>query len=230
MTGLGSSQLSVSGANVADACLKLSIGYHCPPGLRPAIPGTRLAGPALPVRHAGSVDVFLEAIGRAQPGDVLLVDNGARDDEGCIGDLVTLEARLAGLAGIVIWGCHRDHDEIVEIGLPLFSLGRCPSGPRGTDGRRPAIGEATIDGWAAPVGSWVVADYDGVLLVAEGSDALLAEAAAIRSTEEAQAAQMRTGLSLREQLAFDAYLKDRAADPALSFRDHLKRVRGAVEA
>ena len=76
----------------------------------------------------------------------------------------------------------------------------------------------------------MLADDDGVLRVAEGCDALLAEAAAIRSTEEAQAAAMRTGSSLREQLAFDSYLKDRAADPALSFRDHLKRVRGAVEA
>jgi len=218
-----------SAANVADACLRLGVDYYCPPGLRPAVAGTRLSGPVLPVRHAGSVDVFLEAIGRAQPGDVLLVDNEARRDEGCIGDLVTLEAKLAGLAGIVIWGCHRDQHEIEEIGLPLFSLGNCPSGPRGAGGRRAAIGEAAIDGWSAAAGSLLFGDEDGVILLATSDHAVLDEAAAIRAVEEKQADEMRDGRALREQLAFDTYLEERRADPSLTFRDHLKRVRGAIE-
>ena len=33
---------------------------------------------ALPVRHFGSVDVFLEGMQRAHSGDVLVVDNGER--------------------------------------------------------------------------------------------------------------------------------------------------------
>jgi regulator of RNase E activity RraA len=218
-----------SAANVADACLKLGVDYHCPAGLRAAVAGTRVAGPALPVRHAGSVDVFLEAIGRAQPGDVLLVDNGARRDEGCIGDLVTLEAQLAGIAGIIIWGCHRDQREIEDIGLPVFSLGHCPSGPRGADGRQPALGEAVIDGFRAAAGSLVIGDDDGVILVSATDSAVLAEAAAIRSLEERQADAMRTGRSIREQLAFESYLEQRAADPSTSFRDHLSRIGGAVE-
>jgi regulator of RNase E activity RraA len=218
-----------SGANVADACLRLGVDYHCPSGLGPAVAGMRLSGPVLPVRHAGSVDVFLEAIGRARPGDVLLVDNDARRDEGCIGDLVTLEAKLAGLAGIVIWGCHRDQREIEEIGLPLFSLGNCPSGPRGIDGRKPKIGEATIDGWSAAAGALVIGDDDGVILLATSDQAVLDEAAAIRAVEEKQADEMRGGRSLRNQLAFDTYLEERRADPSLTFRDHLKRVRGAIE-
>jgi hypothetical protein len=48
-----------------------------------------------------SVDVFLEAVRRGRPGDVLVVDNGGRADEACIGDLVVLEATAAGLAGLV---------------------------------------------------------------------------------------------------------------------------------
>ena len=58
----------------------------------------------LPARHAGSVDVFLEAFDRAAPGDVLVADNGGRLDEACIGDLIALEAQTAGLAGMVVWG------------------------------------------------------------------------------------------------------------------------------
>ena len=218
-----------SAANVADACLRLGVDYHCPAGVRPAVAGMRLAGPALPVRHAGSVDVFLEAIGRARPGDVLLVDNGARRDEGCIGDLVTLEAERAGLAGIVIWGCHRDQREIEEIGLPIFSLGCSPSGPRGTDGRTATIGEATIDGRPSVPGSLVIGDDDGVILIAARDSTILDEAAAIRTVEEQQAAAARGGRTLREQLAFDAYLVERDLDPSVTFRDHLKRVRGAIE-
>jgi len=73
--------------------------------LHAVVPGSRLAGRVIPARHAGSVDIFLEALQEAAPGDVLVVDNGGRLDESCVGDLVVLEAHAAGLDGIVIWGC-----------------------------------------------------------------------------------------------------------------------------
>ena len=53
----------------------------------------RIAGRALPAKHFGSVDIFLEAMMSAEQGDVLVIDNNGRADEGCIGDLTTLEAR-----------------------------------------------------------------------------------------------------------------------------------------
>src|SRR5580658_6638196 len=95
----------------------------------------RCAGRALPVRHVGSVDVFLEALGHSRPGDVLVIDNGGRLDEACVGDLVTLEVQKAGLNGIVVWGLHRDTDELLTIDLPVFSLGRSPAGPQRLDAR-----------------------------------------------------------------------------------------------
>jgi regulator of RNase E activity RraA len=90
---------------IADAALRLKIPLRIsPPGIRPITPDQRVAGPALPVRHFGSVDVFLEAMQGAQPGEVLVIDNGGRLDEGCIGDLTALEAAHCGLAGIIVWG------------------------------------------------------------------------------------------------------------------------------
>src|SRR5262245_65941088 len=84
---------------VADAALRLKVPPRiAPPGIRSVTPNQRLAGPALPVRHFGSVDVFLEAMQSARPGDVLIIDNGGRVDEGCIGDLTALEAEDYGLA------------------------------------------------------------------------------------------------------------------------------------
>jgi 4-hydroxy-4-methyl-2-oxoglutarate aldolase len=67
---------------IADAALRLKIRFRIsPPGIRPVIPDQRLAGPALPVRHFGSVEVFLEAMQDARSGDVLVIDNGSRLDE-----------------------------------------------------------------------------------------------------------------------------------------------------
>src|ERR1700759_5392957 len=87
---------------VADACVRAGVPLRvAPPGIIAVIPGQRIAGRALPGRHYGSVDVFLEAFTGAAPGDVLVVDNGGRDDEACVGDLVALEAQAAGIGGVM---------------------------------------------------------------------------------------------------------------------------------
>src|SRR2546427_13218584 len=67
---------------VADACLRRDVSLRAaPPGIRAVVPGHRVAGRALPVRHYGSVDVFLEAFSRAEAGDVLVIDNGGGTGE-----------------------------------------------------------------------------------------------------------------------------------------------------
>ena len=114
-------------AHVADACVRAGVPVRTVS--LTAVVGGRVAGRVLPAQHVGSVDVFLEAFESAEEGDVLVVDNGGRRDEACVGDLVSLEAKAAGLAGIVIWGLHRDTVDITAIGLPVFSLGALPTGP-----------------------------------------------------------------------------------------------------
>ena len=121
----------LSTALIADACLSLGVSiYVARIGIRPLVKSWKVAGRVLPARHYGSVDIFLEAMQNAEPGDILTVDNDGRNHEGCVGDLITLEAQAQGLGGIVIRGYHRDSPELVEIGLPVFSYGSCPKGPR----------------------------------------------------------------------------------------------------
>ena len=222
----------LSAANVADGCVRLGLPVRFgPPLLRAVVPGSRVAGRALPARHAGSVDIFLEAFERAEPGDVLLADNGGRLDEACIGDLVAHEAHAAGLAGVVIWGLHRDTADIAAIGLPVFSLGSVPAGPVRID-QRPAdaLVSATIGNWTLTADDLVIADDDGVLFVpADRAGEVLDLADSIRDTEREQADRIRLGVTLRAQLSFGQYLERRAQSESLSFRDHLRTIGGAIE-
>jgi regulator of RNase E activity RraA len=217
---------------VADACVRGGVPVRAAgPGIRPVAAGQRVAGRALPVRHYGSVDVFLEAFGHAEAGDVLVIDNGGRLDEACVGDLAVLEAAAAGVAGLAVWGLHRDTPELAAIGVPVFSYGSYPAGPARLDEREPeALVTARFGSHLVSAADIVFADDDGVLFVAAAqAGPVLAAARAIWQVERDQARRIRDGQTLRQQTAFDDYLARRAADPSYTFRQHLRRTGGAVE-
>lgn len=216
---------------LADAVVRLQLRpRHAPTGVA-GPPGVRLVGRALPVRHAGSVDVFLEVLDAAVPGDVLVVDNAGSRAEACVGDLVAYEAMQAGVVGLVIWGLHRDAAEIGAMGLPVFSYGTLPFGPLAP---RPAahgrfevaqFGDALVT--RADV---VAADDNGVVFLdGDASAEIAATAELIRDAEASQMDLLRSGTSLRQQFDFATYLQERARDPGRTFREHLRELGRAVE-
>jgi regulator of RNase E activity RraA len=222
----------LSTALVADACIRLGVPLRvAPPGVAAVVSGRPIAGRALPARHYGSVDVFLEAFSSAEQGDVLVVDNGGRADEACIGDLVVLEAQAAGLEGLVVWGLHRDTPELAQIGLPVFSYGSYPAGPVRLDEREPvALASARFGACLVTRGDIVFGDGDGVVFIAAGqAGEILATARPIARTERDQADKIQAGETLRQQTAFSDFLARRAADPSYTFRQHLRRTGGAIE-
>ena len=217
---------------VVDAALRLKIPFRLAPfGIAPVLPKMRAAGRVLPAQHFGSVDVFLEAMETAEPGDLLVIDNGGRRDEGCIGDLTALESRAAGLAALVVWGTHRDTPELRQIGFPIWSYGSCPSGPLRLDPRTTdALESARFGDFEVRNSDLVFADDDGcVFLDANSSEQLLETARTIWQRERIQADTIRSGTTLRAQLRFSDYLTKRAADPNYTFRKHLRILGGAIE-
>ncbi len=222
----------LSTAQIADACIRLNVPLHiAPPGIRPVFPCALVTGRAAPARIYGSVDIILEAIESANEGDVLVLDNQGRLDEGCLGDLTAIEARAAGMAAIAAWGCHRDTTELIHIGLPIFSYGTYPKGPLRDDARDPeALSRVSFGSFTVTRDDVVFADDDGVMFVPINRLKLVLDTArTIFETERAQAEAVLGGLTLREQLRFRDYLTKREEDASYTFRKHLRALGGAIE-
>lgn len=217
---------------ISDACLRLGIPLRlAPTGISPLLPGSHISGRVRPVKHYGSVDIFLEAMGSARQGDILVIDNSGRLDEGCIGDLTALEAQACQLAGIIVWGCHRDTADLRKIEFPVFSYGNCPAGPQRLDSRDPnALVSVRFGNISVQLEDVVFADADGVLFApGQRVEELFSTAKTIWKTERRQADGIRSGIKLREQLKFDDYLKKTSRDSNYTFREHLRETGGAIE-
>ena len=150
----------VSTANISDG------NHHAPGivGLRPVWPGSKMVGPALTVRAApGDFAKPVEAIDRAQPGDVIVVDAGGRPPA-VWGELATESCVQRGIAGIAVDGAVRDTDHITELRFPCFA--RHVSSAAGYAKGHGEIGAAIrIDGIEIHTGDWIVGDDDGIMVV-----------------------------------------------------------------
>src|SRR5439155_484315 len=108
----------VSTPNLADAMQKRGVMT----GLVPRIKhGAKLVGRAITVKTVdGDWAKPVEAIDRAKPGDVIVIDVGG-GLTAVWGELASHSCLVKGVAGVVIDGAVRDLDTILELNFPCFS-------------------------------------------------------------------------------------------------------------
>lgn len=136
-----------------------------PPAILPLSSGMTLCGPAATVLGP-DVNLRRMAIDLAQPGDVLVVAAGGRDDRASFGEYTARQMRERGMAGIVLDGATRDARDIRMMNYPIFTRGVTPRNftyplaEPGSVNLPIAIGEVVVR-----PGDLVVGDDDGVVIV-----------------------------------------------------------------
>ena len=163
-------------------------------GVRPLLPGYKMAGTARTVKLDGDFLTVLLALRDAQPGDVLMIDAGVRSaadlqqwprNGGMFGELLGMEAQRKGLAGLVIDGNCRDTAALRTLEIPIFSRGCHPNA-----GNASTIGETQVPvsmcGFDVKPGELVLGDDDGVVVVSEEELAAWADGAEGIQTREAK--------------------------------------------
>ena len=162
----------VSTANISD-------GNHRLPGIvgvRPIWPGARMVGTALTVRTApGDWAKPVEAIDKAEPGQVIAIDAGGRPPA-VWGELATESCVQRRLAGIAVDGAVRDTPCIVALKFPCFA--RHVSSAAGEPKGYGEIGATIrIEGIEVNTGDWIVGDDDGLVVLPRARAAEMANRA-----------------------------------------------------
>jgi 4-hydroxy-4-methyl-2-oxoglutarate aldolase len=163
------------------------------------IPGTRVAGPARTVACAQGDNLMVHAVmTTVQPGDVIVLTMPEPAPTALIGDLLMTQAKVAGVAGILVDAAIRDHDELVEMGVPVWTRWIRVAGPvKETPGELDV--PVVVGGAVINPGDIVVMDGDGVAVVPlERADEVLAGAQAREEKEIAKRAKLETGLKSYE--------------------------------
>jgi regulator of RNase E activity RraA len=176
-------------------------------GVRPMWPCPKIVGRAVtmkikpvgldkPKQHLGTLP-----IDAAQPGDVIVIDNGGRPDTSCWGGLLALAAKTKGISGVVIDGACRDIDESRELRFPVYARGAVPMTARGRIMQQSYNQEIEFAGVQVHPGDLLIADGSGVVVIPRSREEdVVREAEAVASTEARMAEGIRQGMSVLEVL------------------------------
>ncbi|MGA1847888.1 MAG: 3-hexulose-6-phosphate synthase [Thermoplasmatota archaeon] len=201
--GIRKALMMVSAPNVADAMHKKGAMI----GIRPLKPGMKCVGPAFTVRTIdGDWAKTVEAIEKAQPGDVLVMDCGSRHISPW-GELATWSCKVRGISGVILDGAARDVDDIMAMGFPVFSRYTAPNA-----GEPKGFGELQVEiecgGIEVKPGDWIIADDSGVMVIPRERAVEIANRALdVRERESRIREEIQRGSTLSEVLELEKWEK-----------------------
>jgi len=199
---------------VSDAMDKVGLKDRVASGLQQHATTRRIAGRAVTYRlvsadqtpaitgaprHLGTT-----AIETASPGDVIVIEQRTGIDAGCWGGILTLGAKLKGIAGVVADGPVRDIDEARAYDFPVYCRALTSRTARGRVAEIACNGAVTIGEVTVQAGDYVIADASGVAFVPAADAARVLDAAeAIAAREAAMAKALLAGQPITEVMGAD---------------------------
>jgi regulator of RNase E activity RraA len=187
--------------SISDALDRLGIAGQCL-NIKPLDHRFRLTGRAFTILYGpagnppGTVGDYIDDV---EPGSVIVLDNGGRENATVWGDILTWVANRRGVAGTVIDGACRDTHLARELEYPIYS--RSYSMRTGKDRVQVEAvnGPVTIGDARVAAGDLLRGDADGVLVVPRAHEgAVLAAAEEIDAIEQQIRAAINDGKTLAE--------------------------------
>jgi 4-hydroxy-4-methyl-2-oxoglutarate aldolase len=158
------------------------------------VPGSRAAGPARTVRCGQDDNLMVHAaVAEAEPGEVLVLTMPEPRPVALVGELLATQAKVAGVAALLVDAAVRDLEDLREVGLPIWARYVRVSG---AEKRIPgAIGEPVeVAGALIRHGDVVVLDADGAVVVErERVDEVLTAGLARAEREREKRAKLEAG-------------------------------------
>jgi 4-hydroxy-4-methyl-2-oxoglutarate aldolase len=129
------------------------------------VPGSRAAGPARTVLCGQDDNLMVHAvIEHVQPGEVLVLTMPEPQPVALVGELLVTQVQVRGTVAILVDAACRDVEELVKLGLPIWTRYVRVKGATKTK-----IGEldATVTVGGAPIapGDIIVLDADGAVCI-----------------------------------------------------------------
>jgi 4-hydroxy-4-methyl-2-oxoglutarate aldolase len=190
------------------------------PYMRPIYPTARVAGTAVTVSIAPGDNLMIHAsLDVCKPGDVLVVAPTSECTDGYFGELLGVSCQAHGVAGLIIDAGVRDTAELTAMNFPVWSKA---VSSQGTVKNVP--GDVNIPvvcaGAMVNPGDVVVADADGVVVVAREIAAEVSKASQQRiAKEEKTRERLRKG-----ELGLDFYgLRAKLAELGVEFVDEAEK-------
>ncbi|MEG0472796.1 MAG: RraA family protein [Solibacillus sp.] len=136
--------------------------------IKPLADHFKIAGRVLTVRLPdGENGAVLEAISKAEKGDILVIDAKGNRNRAVAGDFVMQLAQGVGVQGFVVDGVIRDLAAARAIDFPVFSLGTTVAAGN-KNGGGVVGGAISFGGVTVQSGDYIIGDIDGVIVVPQG--------------------------------------------------------------